>query len=164
VETVDVTDRYPLLKSLDLTGLLAHPCPIPRPDSLLRLEFDGLQHMPDGEVDWVINTHLWWGFGRSGQPYLLAELRCRSRNDTHWEYRNHLVLLDREPNGWRAMAEVEPDLPSTGWSITAISGRVITLDIPNARDSKHLVAYVWDGTTFVRLTEDRMGGGGRGIG
>jgi hypothetical protein len=33
----------------------------------------------------------------------------------------------------------------------------------NASGVDHMVDYVWDGTRFLRLTEDRMGGGGRAI-
>jgi hypothetical protein len=150
---VDTSARYPAMRSLDLSRVVAAlPChDLSAPDTL-HLDFDPHLNAVGGAWLWSLDPAGWGSFweqlGRTGRPYLVTDINCAPlRSSAEWNRR--LVVLDLLPEGWAALAVLEPG-PVQQWDLQRIDGRTVTLRQIEVSGEDHLVAYLWDGTRFLR--------------
>ena len=64
-----------------------------------------------------------------------------------------LIVLDRALDGWKVVTVLDPG--PWPWTLKEVNDQMIVIE------GEYQVNYLWDGTKFMRLTEDRIDGGGR---
>jgi hypothetical protein len=156
---VNTGDRFPPVKTLDLSGIAAQlPCGGLAPRNPGTLSFDSQLTAADGDRQWRLRywEEEWADLGRDGKPYLLTDVFCRPLNEPEWmgPKGRKLVLLDRTPDAWTVVALLDPG--QDGWSLGSINGRVVTISLrvqisPSEPVKSVPVDYLWDGVKFSRL-------------